>query len=268
MSDQPRHTTADVASQPVLTERRGRTLIITINRAHVRNAVDHATSEAIERAMDLLDASDDLVVGVLTGAGTSFCAGADLTAAAGGKAPAVGRHRGTFGVIDHPPGKPLIAAVEGYAVGGGLELCLACDLVVAAETARFGLPEVRHNLTARAGGLFRLPKRIPYHLAMEAALTGQLRDAAHYHRAGLVNRLVGEGDALTEALALAAMIEVNGPTAVAATKQIISASNSWATEEEAWTAQTQIEEIIDPRDTAEGLAAFVEKRAPVWTTTF
>jgi enoyl-CoA hydratase len=173
--------------------------------------------------------------------------------------------RGGFGVFRRPPRKPLVAAVEGFAVGGGFELCLSCDLIVAAATARFGLPEVRHNLVAVGGGLFRLPKRLPYHVAMELALTGEFRDAEFFHRWGVVNRIVPPGEALPSAVELAGSLEANGPTAVAATKEIIFRSSSWATEEEAWEAQKPIAaKAFDAEDRAEGLAAFAEKRTPVW----
>src|SRR5687768_13166574 len=170
MSDTPR----------ILTERRGPVLIVTINRPEAKNAFDSTTSFALNEAMDLLEREDELFVGVITGAGGTFSAGADLKEAASGK-PRERPPRGGFGVFAKPPRKPLIAAVEGYAVGGGFELCLSCDLIVAARTAKFGLPEVRHNVVALGGGLFRLPRRIPYHVAMELALTGEFRDAEFFH---------------------------------------------------------------------------------------
>jgi enoyl-CoA hydratase/carnithine racemase len=200
---------------------------------------------------------------VLTGLGGTFSAGADLKAAARGEVrPQL--KRGRFGAIVRPPRKPLIAAVEGYAVGGGFELCLACDLIVAAKTARFGLPEVKHNIVATGGGLFRLPRRMPYHLAMELALTGELREAEFFHRLGLVNRLAETGEALDQALRLAEQLLTNGPTGLAAAKEIIFRSSSW-TEEEAWREQLPIAQVaIDSEDRAEGLRAFAEKRKPVW----
>ncbi|MEV0084037.1 crotonase/enoyl-CoA hydratase family protein [Saccharopolyspora sp. NPDC050642] len=253
------------AEDLVLTERRDRTLIVTINRPGSRNAVDLATAEQIERAMDLLDDDDDLFVGIVTGAGGTFSAGADLKAAARGE-KAVTPKRGGFGVFRRPPRKPLIAAVEGFAVGGGFELCLSCDLIVAAATARFGLPEVRHNVVAAGGGLFRLPKRLPYHVAMELALTGVFRDAEFFHHWGVVNRVVPPGAAFEAALELAESLQENGPTAVMASKEIIFRSSSWVTEEEAWEAQQPIAaRALDSEDRLEGLAAFAEKRKPIWT---
>lgn len=255
------------AQQPdlVLAERHGRVLIVTINRPRARNAVNRATAEAIEQAMDLLDCNNELLSGVITGAGGTFCSGADLKEAARGDNNDVGLKRGVFGLLNRPPRKPLIAAVEGFAVGGGFEICLACDLIVAGETAIFGLPEVRHNVVATGGGLFRLPRRLPYHLAMELALTGELRDAAFYHRWGVVNRVVCPGQALKAAVELAESLEANGPTAVATSKEIMFSSASWSTEAEAWEAQMAIADTaLNPEDSAEGLAAFAEKRKPVW----
>ena len=252
----------------VLTERRGPVLLIRINRPEVKNAVDAATARAIEAAIDQLDEDNGLFLGIITGTGGVFCAGADLKAAQAELDDGTPRQilaRGGFGVFRRPPRKPLIAAVEGYGVGGGLELALSCDLIVAAETARFGLPEVRHNVVAVGGGLFRLPRRIPYHIAMEMALTGQPRDAAFLERWGLVNRLVPEGEAVDRALELAETMLVNGPTALAAAKEIIFRSASWSTEDEAWEAQKPIAEIaMRSDDRKEGVAAFLERRKPVW----
>jgi enoyl-CoA hydratase len=167
-------------------------------------------------------------------------------------------------MFKQPSRKPLIAAVEGFAVGGGLELCLCCDLIVAARDAKLGLPEVRHNVAAVGGGLFRLPRRIPYHVAMELALTGQMQDAAFFHRHGLVNRMSEPGAALDEAIALAEIILVNGPTALAASKQIMWQSANW-TDEEAWDKQAPFAAVaFDAEDRAEGVRAFAEKRKPVW----
>ncbi len=246
----------------ILTERHGHVLVITINRPEARNAFDRATSEQMHAAMDRLDETDELFVGVITGAGGTFSAGADLKAVARGERAAT--KRGGFGAFARPSRKPLIAAVEGFAVGGGFELCLACDLIVAARTARFGLPEVRHNVVAVGGGLFRLPYRIPYHLAMEMALTGEFRDAETLRGAGLVNRVVDEGQALTAALAWAQALLVNGPTALAASKEIIFQAWNW-TEAEAWGGQMDVARTaLESEDRTEGLKAFAEKRPPVW----
>jgi enoyl-CoA hydratase len=251
------------ASNRILTERRGHVLLVTINRPEAKNAFDAAASQAMEAAMDLLDGEASLFVGIITGAGGTFSAGADLKARARREARAM-LARGGFGIFRRPPRKALIAAVEGYAVGGGLELCLSCDLIVAARNARFGLPEARHNVVALGGGLFRLPRRMPYHLAMELALTGDLKEAEFFHRHGVVNRLVEPGESLTEALRLAERLLVNGPTGLAAAKEIIFNACNW-TEEEAWRAQRSIARVaLESEDRAEGLRAFAEKRRPVW----
>lgn len=253
MSDTPR----------ILTERRGPILIVTINRPEAKNAFDSTSSFAMNEAMDLLEREDELFVGVITGAGGTFSAGADLKEAASGR-PRERPPRGGFGVFAKPPRKPLIAAVEGYAVGGGFELCLSCDLIVAARTAKFGLPEVRHNVVALGGGLFRLPRRIPYHVAMELALTGEFHDAEFFHRLGIVNRVTEHGGALDEAMKFAEKLLVNGPTALAATKEIIQRSVDW-NEEEAWREQlTYARRALDSEDRKEGLKAFAEKRKPQW----
>ncbi len=250
--------------QPVvLTEQRGHVLVVTLNRPEVKNAANGALGMAMNAAMDQLDDNDDLFVGIVTGAGGDFSAGADLKAVARGelreRPP-----RGGFGVFKRPPRKPLIAAVEGVAVGGGLELCLSCDIIVAASNARMGLPEVRHNVIAIGGGLFRLPRRIPYHLAMELALSAELKGPDFFERWGLVNRVVPPGQALATALEIAEKLMVNGPTALAATKEIIFQGVNW-TDEEAWERQMPIaNRAIESEDRKEGLQAFVEKRKPVW----
>ena len=256
------------AHDTVKVERRGHLLIVTINRPEMKNAVNPETSDLIQSAMDVLDETDELFVGIITGAGGNFSAGADLKAAAerakAGK-PNPTRRRGGFGVFKRPPRKPLIAAIEGYALGGGFELALSCDLVVAAESAKFGLPEVRHNVIATGGGLFRLPRKIPTNIAMEMALDGKPRPAAFLEKWGFVNRLVAEGRALDEAIALAESLLINGPTALASTKEIIFQSASWATEDQAWEEQKPIAQTaIDSEDRREGMTAFLEKRKPVW----
>lgn len=251
------------ASERVLTEQRGSALLITINRPEAKNAFDAISSKAMEAAMDRLDQDESLFVGIVTGAGGTFSAGADLKARARGE-PRAELKRGGFGIFRRPPKKPLIAAVEGYAVGGGFELCLACDLIVAARDAKFGLPEARHNVVAIGGGLFRLPRRVPYHVAMELALTGDLKDAEFFHRLGVVNRLAEPGLALEEAIALADKLLINGPTGLAAAKEIVFQSINW-TEEEAWREQMPIaRRALESEDRAEGLKAFSEKRKPVW----
>ena len=252
-----------MSEERILTERRGHVLVVTINRPEARNSFDGASAQALEAAADRIDAEDDIFVAVITGAGGNFSAGADLKAAARGERGATSR-RGGFGWFGKPPKKPVIAAVEGYAVGGGFELCLSCDLIVAAKTAKFGLPEVRHNVVAVGGGLFRLPRRMPYHLAMELALTGEFRDAEFMLRWGVVNRVVETDQAVDEAVRWAEALQVNGPTALAASKEIMFHSPDW-TDDEAWGAQMAFAQgALASEDRKEGLAAFAEKRRPVW----
>jgi enoyl-CoA hydratase len=249
---------------PVRTERADGCLVVTLDRPRARNAIDAATARAVADAMDLLDADDDLAVGVLTGAGGTFCAGMDLKAFLRGESPSV-EGRGFGGLVQAPPAKPLIAAVEGHALAGGCELVLACDLVVAGEGASFGLPEVRRGLVAGAGGLLRLPERVPPTVAMELALTGEPMTAADAHRWGLVNRLVPDGGALDAARALAARIARNGPLAVRATKHVLTRAPGWPADE-VWQRQAAVlREVFASADAREGAAAFAEKREPRWT---
>jgi enoyl-CoA hydratase len=253
----------DTPNNLILTEKRGHILIITINRPEARNAFDGATARRMEEVIDQFDADADTRIAIITGAGKAFSAGQDLKAAARGDM-GVGKRRGGFGIMAVPPKKPIIAAVEGHAVAGGLELCLACDLIVAARDARMGVPEVRHNLVAVGGALFRLPKRIPYHVAMELALTAETPTAEFFHRFGLVNRLAEPGHALEVAIELADRILRNGPLAVAASKQIMMQAREWS-EADAWTRQMEIARTaVNSEDTREGLRAFAEKREPVW----
>lgn len=195
---------------PVRTHRTGGVLVITIDRPHARNAIDAECARGLAAACEQLDADPDLRVGVLTGAGGVFSAGMDLKAAARGESAAV-PGRGFAGITEAAIAKPLVAAVEGPAFGGGFELALACDLVVAAEGARFALPEVRRGLIAGGGGVVRLPRRVPYHLAMELLLTGRAVDAAEARSLGLVNRVVADGEALSAATGLAAQVAGNAP---------------------------------------------------------
>jgi len=248
----------------VLVETRARVLVVTMNRPQARNAINRAASEAIAQALDRLDADPVLSVGVLTGAGGHFCSGMDLKAFLAGERVEL-EGRGLAGLVERPPKKPLIAAVEGYALAGGCEIALACDLIVASDAAQFGVPEVRRGLIAGSGGLLRLPQRIPRNIAMEYALTGRMMSARLAHAYGLVNRLVAAGAALDAALALAAEIAENGPLAVTMTKHVIDASADW-TADEMWTRQRDIlEQVIASDDAREGARAFAEKRTPNWT---
>src|SRR3954451_16954627 len=228
MSDQP----------AVLTERRDGVLVITLNRPEVRNAVNAALAEGIASALDELDGDDALSVGFLTGAGGFFCAGMDLGAFVKGESPWYG-DRGFARIAQRDARKPLIAAIEGFAVAGGLEVALACDLVVAAEGAKLGIPEAKRSLVAAGGALLHLPKRMPYHAVMELALTGDPWPAERFHAFGVVNRIAPVGGALDAALELAAPIVRNGPLAVAASKEIIQRQFDWSAEEQ-WERQAGI----------------------------
>lgn len=249
--------------ESVLVEELDRILLVTINRPQAKNAIDAAVSRGLAEAMDRLDGDDGLSVGVLTGAGGTFCAGMDLKAFARGEDVAV-EGRG-LGFTERPPVKPLIAAVEGYALAGGTELALATDLIVAARAAVFGIPEVKRGLVAGGGGLLRLPLRIPPAIAMELALTGENLPAERAHALGMVNVLSENGSALEDALALAQRITANGPLAVAATKRVIVESRTWAVSD-VWSKQWEIlEAVFASNDAKEGAAAFAEKRPPRWS---
>jgi enoyl-CoA hydratase len=250
-------------SDEVLVEQSGRVTIITINRPQARNAINHAVSAAVADALDDLDTREDLTVGIITGAGGTFSSGMDLKAFLAGENVTV-PGRGLAGLCQRPPAKPLIAAVEGWALAGGCEVALACDLIVAADDAKFGIPEAKRGLVAGAGGLVRLPRRIPAGIAMELALTGDPLPAADAHRLGLVNQLTPPGQALAGALALAGRIAMNGPLAVAAAKQIITQQADWSMAE-VWAKQEPImRPAFESQDAREGALAFAEKRAPVW----
>lgn len=245
-------------------EREDGVLTIIIDRPEVRNAVDYATAVAIAAAVDALDAEDDLRVGVLTGAGQTFSSGMDLKSFLRGE-PREPDRRGFAGLTEATPAKPLIAAVEGKALAGGCEMALACDLVVAARDAAFGLPEVKIGLIAGSGGLIRLPQRIPHQIAMEHALTGDPLSAVEAHRWGLVNHLTEPGEALAAARALATRIAANAPLAVRTTKHIINQASWTAQEREAWEHQRAVLlDIVASEDAREGSEAFLAKRPPVW----
>jgi enoyl-CoA hydratase len=248
---------------PVLTERRGGVLVVTLNRPEARNAVNEALADGLAAAIDALDESDSLAVGVLVGAGKGFCAGMDLKAFLNGERSAAGG-RGFAGIVQRPPGKPLIAAVEGFAVAGGLEIALACDVIVAGEGARFGLPEVKRALVATGGGLRRLPQRVSSGRALALALTGALIDTDEAHAIGLVDLIAPAGKALDEALALAESIAENGPLALRATKDILTRQRDWS-EAEFWERQETVAAVaMASEDAREGSRAFTEKRPPRW----
>jgi enoyl-CoA hydratase/carnithine racemase len=257
---------SEEANEPeVLVEQRDRILIITINRPKAKNAVNLAVAKGMAEAVDRLDGDPGLSVGILTGAGGSFCAGMDLKAFARGELPMV-EGRG-MGFTERPPDKPLIAAVEGYALAGGTELALATDLIVASKDSAFGIPEVKRGLVAGGGGLLRLPQRIPSAIAMELALTGENLSAERAHALGMVNVLAEPGTALDAAIELAEKIAANGPLAVAATKQIIVESRGWSPETFFVEQNKLLAPVFASNDAKEGAIAFAEKRAPQWTGT-
>jgi acetyl-CoA C-acetyltransferase len=248
----------------VLTEIRGHVLIVTINRPERRNAIDHQTALGLEAAWDQLDEDAGLRAAVLTGAAGYFSAGADLKAAAAGGPTSSTSRRGQFGTIQQPPQKPVVAAIEGAALGGGCELALACDLIVATVSSQLGLPECRRGVLAAAGGVVRLPRRLPFNVAMEMGLTGNPQPADRLFALGLVNRVCAAGEALATALELAEIIAANAPLAVAGAKRVMSGALA-ATEAEAWSLQQpEWERVRNSADFKEGVAAFVEKRVPVW----
>jgi len=248
----------------VLTTTRGHVLIVTINRPARRNAIDHQTALGLEAAWDRLDGDDDLRAAVLTGAEGFFSAGADLKAVAAGGPTGRTARRGQFGTIQDPPRKPVVAAIEGDALGGGCELALACDLIVAARRSQLGLPECRRGVLAAGGGVIRLPHRIPFNVAMEMALTGAPQPAERLYALGLVNRLCEAGEALAVALELADSIAANAPLAVTAAKRVMAGALAQS-EVLAWQLQQpEWERVRASADYREGVAAFVEKRAPRW----
>ncbi|MEJ6770694.1 MAG: crotonase/enoyl-CoA hydratase family protein [Paracoccaceae bacterium] len=236
---------------------------ITINRPEVKNAVNRAVTLAVAAALDELDARDDLRVGILTGAGGTFCAGMDLKAYLRGEVTRI-EGRGILGIAQTPPKKPMIAAVEGYALAGGFEAVLACDLLVAGRSAQFGIPEVKRGLAAMAGGLMRLPRRIPEQIAMEAALTGDMLSAERLYHFGLVNKFVDDGGALKAATEMARKIIANAPMAVAASKRVIVENRDWPIEEMFERQSIITGHILGSEDAREGASAFAEKRAPIW----
>jgi enoyl-CoA hydratase len=256
-------TDDESAAEPVLTERRGSVLLITLNRPQVRNAVNAALAEGIANALDELDGEDGLSAGVLTGAGGFFCAGMDLGAFVKGESAWFG-DRGFAGITQRASRKPLIAAIEGFAVAGGMEIALSCDLIVAASGAKMGIPEAKRSLVAAGGALLRLPRRMPYHVVMELALTGDVLPAERFHEFGLVNRISEPGAAVDTALELAAALAKNGPLALIATKQILQEQLDWSSAE-MWEKQGAISgPVFASEDAREGSSAFKEKREPVW----
>jgi enoyl-CoA hydratase len=247
----------------VLTRIEGNVLVITLNRPAAKNAADRALSVALAAAIDELEANDDLRVAILTGAEGTFCSGMDLKAFITGELPVV-KGRGFAGFTEYEASKPVLCAVEGYALAGGFELAISCDLIVAAEDAKFGIPEVKRGLAAAAGGLVKLPKQIPSRIAKEMVITGDFITAKRAYELGLVNRVVPAGSALDGAMELAERIAANGPMAVALSRKVLNAAQDW-TREEMFTKQQEIVlPVFTSEDAMEGATAFAEKRAPNW----
>jgi enoyl-CoA hydratase len=250
-------------SDEVLIERADGVMTIMINRPRWRNAVNRTVTVAISSAMDELDEASDLSVGIVTGVGGTFCSGMDLKAFLAGEDMTT-PGRGFAGICGTASRKPLIAAVEGWALAGGCEIAVACDLIVAAENAKFGLPEVKRGLIAAGGGLLRLPRRIPAGLAAELVLTGDPVEAGTAARFGLVNRVTAAGAALAGARALAARIAENGPLAVIASKAVLASALD-APIADGFVAQEPVmSRVFDSADAREGALAFTQKRMPQW----
>ncbi|HJM27544.1 MAG: crotonase/enoyl-CoA hydratase family protein [Acidimicrobiales bacterium] len=246
----------------VLTEIRGRVLLITLNRPEAMNAINTDLAQGLLSAIEELDSNEGLTAGVLTGNGRGFCSGMDLKAFAAGGPP-----QGFDQFLQTGSEKPLIAAIEGFALAGGLEVALTCDLLVAAEDAKIGIREVKVGLFAAGGALLRLPRRVPYSVAMEMALTGQPITADQAKNHGLVSRVTGKGGTVEAAMELAELIAENAPLAVAASKALIQAQQG-ITEEEFWDLQRpHMAKVFTSNDAKEGPASFAEKRSPNWSGT-
>lgn len=247
----------------LIVDRRGPVQIITLNRPASRNALTAEMSRGIATALDELDADDSLAVGVFTGAGGTFCSGRDLKAAISGEHPWV-EGRGFAGMTQFCAAKPVIAAIEGYAVGGGFEMALACDLIVAAENATISLPEATRGRIPGAGGLTRLPRKVPQAIAMQMALTGRPMPVSRLYDLGLVNEVSAPGAALELALSIAEVIAANAPLAVRTSKRVIVESADWSESEQFERLEPFAAALRSSQDAKEGAIAFAEKRPPVW----
>jgi enoyl-CoA hydratase len=254
-----------IPASTVVFEHQGHCGIITLNRPAARNAIDGDMADSIERCIDQIESRDDLWIGILAATPPVFCAGADLKATKSGAGKSLFTKRGGFaGITRRERSKPLIAAVDGAALAGGTEIVLACDLVVASRRSSFGLPEARRSLVASGGGLFRLPRKIPFNIAMEMAMTADRIDADRAHQFGFVNRLCSEGQAVSTAIALAERICANAPIAVRESRKIVLDA-SLAEDEVAWQLSKEgLGRAIATSDYMEGLNAFIEKRSPIW----
>jgi enoyl-CoA hydratase/carnithine racemase len=252
---------AMTTKERVSIEVRDHVLLITMTREEKRNAIDGAMTEALDGALNRLDDDPDLWVGIISGGPAMFCAGTDMAATSGSPT----KRGGVYGVVGRTRTKPLIAAVEGFAYGGGFEVVMACDLVVAAENARFGLPEVKRGLVATSGALFRAARVLPLNVAKELLLTGADLSPQRAELLGLVNAVVPAGEALGAAQALAASISANAPIAVQQSLRVVDALAS-ATDEEGWSLTTDARAVIGASDDAkEGVEAFFARREPRWT---
>lgn len=247
----------------VRTEQHDGILVITIDRPEARNAIDGATARALAAAVDELDSRDDLAVGVLTGSRGVFSAGMDLKAFAAGDRPVVAG-RGFAGITRAEITTPLVAAVEGYALGGGTEMALACDMIVAARDATFGQTEVHYGIVAPEGGMVRLPERIPRNIALELLLTGDPLSAERAERLGLVNHLTEPGKALERALELAGRVARNAPLAVSAVKRVVSERTAFRDQDALRDQDRIVAPVLASQDAREGARAFAEKRTPHW----
>lgn len=256
-------TVSDTAEQAVLVERRGRIMVITLNRPDAMNAINGALSHGLMNAVTELDKDDSLTAGVITGSGRAFCAGMDLKAF--GRGEDIGPLN-TF--VRSGAKKPLIGAINGFALAGGCEIALTCDILVAAKGAKIGIREVKVGLFAAAGGVFRLPARVGYAKAMEMALTGEPITAEEAMAAGMLSELTEPGEALDAAIRWAERIAENAPLAVAASKELVRAAGQGIDEESLWKLQVPLQKsVFSSNDAKEGPKAFAEKRAPNWTGT-
>jgi len=250
----------------VTTEVRDQIMIITLNRPDAMNAVNQALSDQLAKSLDELDNNQDVSVGILTGAGRGFCAGMDLKEFVVSGLPTAS-DRGFGGIVERASKKPLLCAVEGFALAGGLEVALSTDMIIASKGAKFGIPEVTVGLFAAAGALLRLPRSVPYGRAMKMALTGEPIKAEEAYELGMVTELCEKGEALNTALDIASRIAKNAPLGLIASKQLIREMQGRTEQEFFSTQQAQIDVVFNSEDGKEGATAFAEKRAPNWKGT-
>ncbi|WP_084422001.1 crotonase/enoyl-CoA hydratase family protein [Henriciella litoralis] len=261
MSDKP----ASVGEE-VLYEVKDHVAVVTLNRPDKRNAVNGAVASALGWICEETERDNDVRVVILTSSlESTFCAGADLSEISKGNAQSLSTKEGGFaGFVRYPRSKPWIAAVRGNALAGGCELPLACDMIVAADNSRFGLPEVKRGIYAGAGGVFRLPRSLPRNVALEIVATGDPLPADRMYQLGLINRMVPSGEVMGEAHALASQISVNAPLAVRKSLEVARQAYD-GTEEELWKTSGEAAAVVfSSEDAKEGPRAFLEKRAPVW----